>query len=165
MGAACYHRRSSLYFRFIQLRGVKHAIELVRGVYSNPNDKGEVTHFQPPHRIIGTVGLGNIAGVAVAVSIGGGATYWMILAGLLGMASKFCECTLGVKYRRTNEDGRIWRSVLLPISRLKENNDNVVICNWRVCVHDLLHHGISRWRQYVSSESSPRTTRRHWAGE
>lgn len=99
----------TLYFVFIQVRGFKHAIELVRGDYSNPDDKGEVSHFQAlATALSGTVGLGNIAGVAVAVSIGGpGATFWMILAGLLGMASKFCECTLGVKFRRENEDGSI----------------------------------------------------------
>ena len=104
----------TLYFVFIQVRGFKHAIELVRGDYSNPDDKGEVSHFQAlATALSGTVGLGNIAGVAVAVSIGGpGATFWMILAGLLGMASKFCECTLGVKFRRENEDGSV--SCIIP---------------------------------------------------
>ncbi|WP_296996205.1 alanine/glycine:cation symporter family protein, partial [Thalassospira sp. UBA848] len=77
--------------------------------YSHPEDAGEVSHFQAlATALSGTVGLGNIAGVAVAVSIGGpGATFWMILAGLLGMASKFTECTLGVKYRNEYEDGRV----------------------------------------------------------
>ncbi len=70
---------------------------------------GEVSHFQAlATALSGTVGLGNIAGVALAVSIGGaGATFWMILAGLLGMASKFTECTLGVKYRNEYEDGTV----------------------------------------------------------
>lgn len=95
--------------KFINFRGVKHAFELVQGKYDNPNDKGEVSHFQAlTTALSGTVGLGNIAGVAVAVSTGGaGATFWMILAGLLGMASKFVECTLGVKYRIFNKDGSI----------------------------------------------------------
>ena len=99
----------TVYFGVIQVRGFKHAIDLVKGDYSNPDDKGEVSHFQAlATALSGTVGLGNIAGVAVAVSIGGpGATFWMILAGLLGMASKFCECTLGVKFRRENEDGSV----------------------------------------------------------
>ncbi len=99
----------TLYFGFIQFRAFRHSIELVRGDYSDPNDAGEVSHFQAlATALSGTVGLGNIAGVAVAVSIGGaGATFWMILAGLLGMATKFTECTLGVKYRNEYEDGMV----------------------------------------------------------
>lgn len=100
---------ATFFFRFIQFRGFKHAIDLVRGRYSKPTDAGEVSHFQAlTTALSGTVGLGNIAGVAVAVSIGGaGATFWMILAGLLGMASKFTECILGVKYRNHLPDGRV----------------------------------------------------------
>lgn len=99
----------TLYFGFVQLRFFKHAISLVKGDYSDPNDAGEVSHFQAlATALSGTVGLGNIAGVAVAVGIGGpGATFWMILAGLLGMASKFTECTLGVKYRNEYPDGTV----------------------------------------------------------
>ena len=99
----------TFYFAFVQLRFFGHALALVRGDYSDPNDAGEVSHFQAlATALSGTVGLGNIAGVAVAVGIGGpGATFWMILAGLLGMASKFTECTLGVKYRNEYEDGTV----------------------------------------------------------
>ncbi len=99
----------SVYFGFPQFRFVGHAIELVRGRYTSPDAAGEVTHFQAlATAVSGTVGLGNIAGVAVAVGVGGpGATFWMILAGLLGMASKFTECTLGVKYREEYPDGRV----------------------------------------------------------
>ncbi|WP_282022059.1 alanine/glycine:cation symporter family protein [Ruegeria faecimaris] len=99
----------TLYFAFVQMRFFGHAISLVKGDYSDPNDAGEVSHFQAlATALSGTVGLGNIAGVAVAVGIGGpGATFWMILAGLLGMASKFTECTLGVKYRNEYEDGSV----------------------------------------------------------
>lgn len=99
----------TLYFMFIQFRGFGHAISLVKGDYSDPNDAGEVSHFQAlATALSGTVGLGNIAGVAVAVGIGGpGATFWMILAGLMGMASKFTECTLGVKYRNEYADGTV----------------------------------------------------------
>ncbi|PKR58600.1 alanine glycine permease [Thalassospira lohafexi] len=99
----------TLYFGFVQFRKFGHAISLVKGDYSHPEDAGEVSHFQAlATALSGTVGLGNIAGVAVAVSIGGpGATFWMILAGLLGMASKFTECTLGVKYRNEYPDGRV----------------------------------------------------------
>ncbi|MFT5969704.1 MAG: AGCS family alanine or glycine:cation symporter [Flavobacteriales bacterium] len=94
---------------FINLKGVKHAIQLVRGIFDKPGDVGEVTHFQAlVTALSATVGLGNIAGVAVAISLGGaGATFWMILAGLLGMSSKFVECTLGVKYRKVNEKGEV----------------------------------------------------------
>ncbi|QGX97002.1 alanine:cation symporter family protein [Roseovarius faecimaris] len=99
----------TLYFAFIQFRAFPHSISLVKGDYSDPNDAGEVSHFQAlATALSGTVGLGNIAGVAVAVGIGGpGATFWMILAGLMGMASKFTECTLGVKYRNEYEDGTV----------------------------------------------------------
>ncbi|MCP4327801.1 MAG: alanine:cation symporter family protein [Alphaproteobacteria bacterium] len=94
---------------FIQFTGVKHSIDLLRGVYSKPGDAGEVSHFQAlATALSGTVGLGNIAGVAVAVSLGGpGATFWMIVAGLFGMVAKFTECTLGVKYRTEYPDGRV----------------------------------------------------------
>jgi AGCS family alanine or glycine:cation symporter len=99
----------TVYFGFVQFRFFSHAIGLVKGDYSDPNDAGEVSHFQAlTTALSGTVGLGNIAGVAVAVGIGGpGATFWMILAGLLGMASKFTECTLGVKYRNEYPDGTV----------------------------------------------------------
>jgi alanine or glycine:cation symporter, AGCS family len=99
----------TIYMGFINLKGIKHSIQLIRGDFDNPNDKGEVSHFQAlVTALSGTVGLGNIAGVAVAISIGGaGATFWMILAGFLGMSSKFVECTLGVKYRRLNDLGEV----------------------------------------------------------
>lgn len=99
----------TFYLRFINFRGFKHAVDLVRGKYDNPNDPGEISHFRAlATALSGTVGLGNIAGVAVAISVGGpGATFWMILAGLLGMSSKFAECTLGVKYRKEYEDGSV----------------------------------------------------------
>ena len=99
----------SIYFGFIQFRGFKMALQLVRGKYSKDDDPGEITHFQAlSSAVSGTVGLGNIAGVGVAVTIGGaGATFWMILAGLLGMCTKFVECTLGVRYREIHEDGTV----------------------------------------------------------
>ncbi|MDO9595514.1 MAG: alanine/glycine:cation symporter family protein, partial [Lutibacter sp.] len=95
---------------FINIKGFKHAINLARGKYDDPNAPGQVTHFQAlATAVSGTVGLGNIAGVAVAISLGGaGATFWIILAGLLGMSSKFVECTLGVKYRDIAADGRVF---------------------------------------------------------
>ncbi|HEY9113693.1 MAG TPA: alanine/glycine:cation symporter family protein [Bacteroidales bacterium] len=97
----------TIFFKFVNIRGFWHAIQLTRGIYDNPKEPGEVSHFQAlTTALSATVGLGNIAGVAVAISIGGpGATFWMIVAGLLGMSSKFTECTLGVKYRQIDENG------------------------------------------------------------
>ena len=109
----------TIYFAFVQFRYFGHAISLVKGDYSDPEDAGEVSHFQAlATALSGTVGLGNIAGVAVAVGIGGpGATFWMILAGLLGMASKFTECTLGVKYRNEYPDGTVSGGPMYYISK------------------------------------------------
>ncbi len=94
---------------FINVRAFRHAINLVRGKYDDPDDEGEVSHFQAlATALSATVGLGNIAGVAVAITVGGpGATFWMIVAGLLGMSSKFVECTLGVKYRVISKNGEV----------------------------------------------------------
>lgn len=99
----------TVYMGFINLRGFGHAIKLVRGDYADPNSSGEVSHFQAlATAVSGTVGIGNIGGVAVAVTVGGaGATFWLIVAGLLGMSTKFVECTLGVKYRLENDDGSV----------------------------------------------------------
>lgn len=99
----------TLFMRFINVRALKHSINLIRGKYDKPGTRGEVSHFQAlTTALSATVGLGNIAGVAIAIAIGGpGATIWMILAGLLGMSSKFTECTLGVKYRKINKKGEV----------------------------------------------------------
>ncbi|MCC9165972.1 alanine/glycine:cation symporter family protein [Pontibacter harenae] len=99
----------TFYLGFINIRGFKHAIDIVRGKYNQPGAPGEVSHFQAlTAAVSGTVGLGNIAGVAIAISLGGpGATFWMIMAGLLGMSSKFVSCTLGVKYRTEHADGTV----------------------------------------------------------
>ena len=97
------------YFNFLNLRGFRHAFQLLRGDYSRPDNEGELTHFQALSTAVsGTVGIGNIAGVAVVISIGGpGATFWLIIAGLLGMSTKFAECVAGVMYRKINSDGSI----------------------------------------------------------
>lgn len=111
----------TFYFKFISFSGFKHAIDVVRGRFDDPNHKeaGEVTHFQAlTAALSGTVGVGNIAGVAIAVSIGGpGATFWMIVAGLLGMSAKFVECTLGTKYRKENADGSVSGGPMYYLSR------------------------------------------------
>jgi AGCS family alanine or glycine:cation symporter len=118
----------TLYFKFINFRAFRHGFQLVRGDYSDPTAAGEVTHFQAlATALSGTVGLGNIAGVAVAVSLGGpGATFWMITAGLLGMSSKFVECTLGVKYRNEYTDGTVSGGPMYYLSKgLAERSDKL----------------------------------------
>lgn len=99
----------TVYFKFINLRSFGIGMKLIRGKYDTSGAVGEVTHFQALSTAVsGTVGLGNIAGVATAVSVGGpGATFWMIVAGLIGMSTKFVECTLGVKYRDIHADGTV----------------------------------------------------------
>ena len=96
-------------FSFVNLRMMRHAFRVIRGKYRTVDDQGEVTSFQALSTALSaTVGLGNIAGVAIAISIGGpGATFWMIVAGLLGMSTKFTEASLAQMYRRVRPDGRI----------------------------------------------------------
>ncbi|MEM1169012.1 MAG: alanine/glycine:cation symporter family protein [Cyanobacteria bacterium P01_H01_bin.35] len=95
--------------QFINLRAFKHAIDVILGKYDDPNDEGEVSHFQAVATALSaTVGLGNIAGVAIAISLGGpGAAFWMTIAGFLGMSTKFIECTLAQKYRMIRLDGTV----------------------------------------------------------
>jgi AGCS family alanine or glycine:cation symporter len=138
----------TVYFKFINFRGVLTSINIVRGKYDDidhhesmpvagdptpggdsietaavEGHEGEVSHFQAlTAALSATVGLGNIAGVAIAVSIGGaGATFWMIVAGLLGMASKFVECTLGVKYRDIAEDGTVYGGPMYYLTKGLKN--------------------------------------------
>lgn len=94
---------------FINIRGFWHAIRLTKGDYDKPGSEGDVSHFQALSAALSaTVGLGNIAGVALAISKGGpGATFWMVVIGLIGMSSKFSECTLGQMYRKVGKDGKI----------------------------------------------------------
>ncbi len=138
----------TFYFNFINIKGFFTSINIVRGKYDDidhhesmhvagdphpdgdkietiaiEDHEGEVTHFQAlTAALSATVGLGNIAGVAIAVSIGGaGATFWMIVAGFLGMASKFVECTLGVKYRDIAADGTVYGGPMYYLTKgLKE---------------------------------------------
>lgn len=140
----------TFYFKFINFKGFFTSVNIVRGKYddidhheamiaagdSTPGGdhietiaiegaEGEVSHFQAlTAALSATVGLGNIAGVAIAVSVGGaGATFWMIIAGLLGMASKFVECTLGVKYRDVDENGTVFGGPMYYLSKgLKSMN-------------------------------------------
>ncbi|MGI9322574.1 MAG: alanine/glycine:cation symporter family protein [Pseudomonadales bacterium] len=99
----------TLYFGFINIRGIPHALRLVRGDYADPRQAGEVSHFQAlATAVSGTVGIGNIGGVAIIITLGGpGAAFWLMLAGFLGMSTKLVECIAGVKYRRVNADGTV----------------------------------------------------------
>lgn len=133
----------TFYFKFINFRGIRTSVDIIRGKYDSldhhdplhgagdlvegdhietiaiEGHTGEVSHFQAlTAALSATVGLGNIAGVAIAVSIGGaGATFWMIIAGLLGMATKFVECTLGVKYRDIDENGTVYGGPMYFLSK------------------------------------------------
>jgi AGCS family alanine or glycine:cation symporter len=104
---------------FVNLRLMRHAWHVIRGRYSKKDDSGEVSHFQAlTTALSATVGLGNIAGVAIAISIGGpGATFWMIIAGLLGMTSKFTEVTLAQMYREVRSDGHVMGGAMEYLSR------------------------------------------------
>jgi len=107
---------------FINVRGFKHAILVTAGKFDSHDEashgEGEVSHFQAlTAALSATVGLGNIAGVAIAVAVGGpGATFWMVVAGFLGMSSKFTECTLGQKYREVRSDGKIMGGAMYYLS-------------------------------------------------
>lgn len=104
---------------FINLRLLGHSVAIIRGRYSRPDDVGEVTPFQAlTAALSATVGLGNIAGVAIAIGIGGpGATFWMILAGLLGMTTKFTEASLAQMYREIRPDGHVMGGAMEYLSR------------------------------------------------
>jgi alanine or glycine:cation symporter, AGCS family len=104
---------------FIQLRGFAHAIAVLRGKYDHPDDPGEISHFQALcTALAATIGLGNIAGVGVAVSLGGpGAVFWMVLTGLVGMVTKYSECTLSLMYRRIDENGVVHGGPMYYIER------------------------------------------------
>jgi len=106
IGSAIYF---TFYFRFIQVRAFRHAWKVTFGQFTKKSEPGEVTPFQALSAALsGTLGLGNISLVAVAIAVGGpGATFWIIVAGLVGMSTKFVECTLGVKYRKIDETGEV----------------------------------------------------------
>lgn len=122
IGAAIFF---TFYFNFLNLKGFKHAFELLRGDFTKPGNTGELTHFQALSTAVsGTVGIGNIAGVAIVISIGGpGATFWLLVAGFLGMSTKFAECVAGVMYRKVNLDGSISGGPMYYLEEgLKERN-------------------------------------------
>lgn len=109
---------------FIQIRRFTHGVRVVSGFYDNPDDTGDVNHFQALSTALSaTVGIGNIAGVAIAIHYGGpGALFWMWVTAFFGMAIKYSECTLAVKYRIKNADGSVSGGPMYYIERgLGEN--------------------------------------------
>ncbi|MBN22895.1 MAG: sodium:alanine symporter family protein [Bdellovibrionaceae bacterium] len=109
----------SIFLGGIQWKGFFHAIRVVKGTYDDKNAPGQISHFQAlTTALSATVGLGNIAGVAVAIHIGGpGATFWMVMTGLVGMATKFSECSLALMYREVDEDGILTGGPMYYIER------------------------------------------------
>ena len=99
----------TIYFGFINVRGFKHSIEIIKGKYDNPDDVGQISHFQAlTSALSATIGLGNIAGVAIAVTLGGpGAVFWMVFIAFFSMSAKFVSATLGLMYRKVNDDGSV----------------------------------------------------------
>ena len=142
----------TIYFGFVNIRHFRTSINTVRGkfddienhvsgnadsklageiknIISNENKEGEVSHFQAlATAVSGTVGNGNIAGVALAIAVGGpGATFWMILCGILGMSTKFVECTLGVKYRDLGKDGTVYGGPMYYLTKGLEERGFVTL--------------------------------------
>ena len=99
----------TFWYRWMNVRGFRHAIDVIRGRYDRPEDTGEISHFRAlTSALSATVGLGNIAGVAVAIQLGGpGAVLWMLITAVFGMTAKFSSCTLSQIYRKVNSDGSI----------------------------------------------------------
>ncbi|MCB0411889.1 MAG: sodium:alanine symporter family protein [Bdellovibrionales bacterium] len=103
----------------IQFKGFKHALDVIRGKYTDPSDPGEISHFQALCTALSaTVGLGNIAGVAVAIQLGGpGAVFWMVLTGMVGMATKYSEVTISLMYRHVTDKGVVHGGAMHYIER------------------------------------------------
>ena len=99
----------TFWYRWITVRGFKHSIDVIRGKFDRPEDTGEISHFRAlTSALSATVGLGNIAGVAIAIQLGGpGAVFWMVIAAIFGMGEKFCTCVMSQMYRKVNSDGSI----------------------------------------------------------
>lgn len=103
-----------VYSRFLPFRYLGHSVEVLRGKYNNPNDPGDINHFQALSTALSsTVGMGNIAGVAVAIAVGGpGAIFWLWVSAIVGMATKFFTNTLAVMYRGKDTEGKIQGGVM-----------------------------------------------------
>lgn len=122
VGAAFFF---TVYLGFLNLTGFRHAFHLLRGDYDNDDHEGDVSHFQAlATAVAGTVGIGNMGGIAIVITVGGpGAVFWLIVAGFLGMSTKFAECVAAVKYRKINPDGSISGGPMYYLEQgLKERN-------------------------------------------
>ena len=122
VGAAFFF---TVYLGFLNLTGFRHAFHLLRGDYDNDDHEGDVSHFQAlATAVAGTVGIGNMGGIAIVITVGGpGAVFWLIIAGFLGMSTKFAECVAAVKYRKINPDGSISGGPMYYLEQgLKERN-------------------------------------------
>ena len=145
----------TIYFGFINIKRFPTAINTVRGKYDEIDDhadegeEGEVSHFQAlATAVSGTVGNGNIAGVALAIAVGGpGATFWMILCGLIGMSTKFVECTLGVKYHDVGEDGTVYGGPMYYLTKGLEERGFARLGKALAVIFALLCIGASFWRR------------------
>ena len=151
----------TFWYRWINVRGLKHSINIIQGKYDNPEDTGEISHFRAlTSALSATVGLGNIAGVAIAIQLGGpGAVFWMLVAAVFGMTAKFSSCTLSQMYRQTNRDGSISGGPMYyvdiglkqPGRRLGTSGQGV---SDHVCTDD--HGRRHRCRKHVSGKSDSR---------
>lgn len=122
----------SIFFGFPQLTMFKHAIDIVRGKYDKPEDEGEISHFQAlTTALSATVGLGNIAGVAVAVAVGGpGAVFWLWIAGFIGMTTKFTEVTLALKYRDITPKGNVHGGPMFVLKNAFKGSKALGVLAW-----------------------------------
>ena len=124
----------TLYFKFINIKGFRHSIDIIKGKYDNPRDTGQISHFQAlTSALSATIGLGNIAGVAVAVSLGGpGAVFWMVFIAFFSMSAKFVSATLGQLYRKINDDGSVSGGPMYYLSQgLSDRSEDGWILNKR----------------------------------
>jgi len=122
----------TFYFKFINIRGFLHSIDIIKGKYDNPDDTGQISHFQAlTSALSATIGLGNIAGVAVAVSLGGpGAVFWMMFIAIFSMTAKFVSATLAQLYRIVHDDGSVSGGPMYYLEHgLSERTDDGWIIN------------------------------------
>ena len=146
----------TFYFNFLNIRFFKRAINVALGKYDNPNHPGEITHFQSfTAAMSGTIGLGNIAGVAVAISLGGpGAMIWMIITAFFGMTLKFVEVSLGHKYRIIHNDGTVSGGAIRYLSIGIGQRGFPNLGKFLAFFRYMLHWRLFWWREYVSSKPS-----------
>ena len=135
----------------------KHSIDVIRGKYDDPDDEGEISHFQAlTSALSATVGLGNIGGVAVAIQLGGtGAVFWLWLVAFFGMSMKFSSCSFAQLYRKVSPDGSILGGPMVylreALQRKVEPPKSRNYSRWILCIHD--YFGILWWWKSLSRKS------------